>query len=222
MSKKQQEKIEVICQECRRPRVISRGTYQQVVKRNGFYRCADCSPQRNKKFWKDKDRKEAHSKAVKSSSAYYEAIGKRDLSGDKNGMFGKTHSPQTIAKMSKSRTGKIGKNATAWKGGKSSFTSRIKKLIHTRYDWYQRIFIRDGSKCMHCGSTEQLDAHHIEPVVQIIKRIIIDQTFDDEDAKLEWVISHPDIQDSTLENGIILCRVCHKKVHNNWGSHVKP
>ncbi len=28
--------------------------------------------------------------------------------------------------------------------------------------------------------------------------------------------------DKSLGNGITLCRACHKKAHNNWGSHVRP
>ena len=151
-----------------------------------------------------------------------EAISVRDQSGENNGMFGKTHSATTIAKMSKSRTGKIGKNATAWKGGATSFTKRVKGLIQTRYDWFSRIFQRDNYKCMWCGSTEQLDAHHIDPIVKIIKRITEGTFFQNEDEKLEWVIRHPDIEDKLLTNGITLCRLCHKKAHSNWGSHVKP
>jgi hypothetical protein len=222
MSKGQQEKIEVVCEICKTPRVVCRGTYQQGIKRNGFYRCPSCAPQRNKEFWLDPVRKTLHSKAVKSSEIYTAAIARRDQSGEKNGMFGKIHSDLAISKMSKSRTGKVGKNATAWKGGKTSFTQRIKGLIEARYGWFSRVFQRDNYKCMWCGSKDQLDAHHMEPVVQIIERLIEGLSFETDEAKLEFVINHSDIQDQELKNGITLCRSCHKKAHNNWGSHVKP
>lgn len=222
MSKGQLEKIEVICEVCKQPRTVARGTYQSAIRRNGFYRCASCSPQRTKEFWEDTDRKTKHGETMKASTAYYEAIAVRDQSGEKNGMFGKTHSLATIDKMSKSRTGKIGKNATAWKGGKHSFTIRVKGLMHTRYDWFSRVLRRDNYKCMWCGVTGMLDAHHIDPVVKIIQRITENMSFQDDDEKLEWVIKHPDIEDKSLSNGITLCRACHKKAHSNWGSHVRP
>lgn len=222
MSKKQSEKIEVVCEVCKQPRLIARGTYQQVIKRNGFYRCATCSPQHTKEFWKSDERKLKHSEAVKSSTEYYNAIAERDNSGEKNGMFGKTHSVASLAKMSKSRTGKLGKNATAWKGGKTSFTQRIKKLIQVRYNWFGRVLQRDNCKCIWCGALDKLDAHHIEPVVKIIKIITEGLSFSSDDEKLKFVINHSDIQDQDLKNGITLCRDCHKKAHNNWGSHVKP
>jgi len=225
MSKKQLEKIEVICDVCKLSKTISRGTHEANLKRNGFYRCAKCSPQRTKAFWENKERKQSHSETMRSSGAYYKALKTRDTAGSKNGMFGKNHSTQTIAKMSKSRTGKIGKNATAWKGGKSSFTSRIKKAIHVRYNWFMGVISRDGFKCRSCGvlaSQAKLDAHHIEPVVNIIRRITEDQSFENDNAKFEWILLHPDIQDFNLHNGITLCRQCHQKEHNNWGSHVRP
>jgi 5-methylcytosine-specific restriction endonuclease McrA len=222
MSKGQQEKIEVVCKVCETPRIVCRGTYRQGIKRNGFYRCPSCAPQRNKEFWQDPDRKASHSEVMRASENYRTAIARRDLSGEKNGMFGKKHSTLTISKMSKLRTGKIGKNATAWKGGKTSFTRRVKGLIETRHAWFSNVFQRDDYRCKWCGSLDSLDAHHIEPVVKIIERIIKDSLFESDDAKLEFVINHPDIRDQELENGITLCRTCHKKAHKNWGSHVEP
>lgn len=222
MSKSQLEKIEAICAVCNRVCSVSRGSYQQGMKRNGFYRCANCSPQRSKKYWESTDRKLKHSEKIKSSTLYYAAVAQRDLSGERNGMFGKTHSIDAINKMSKSRTGKIGKKATAWKGGKYSFTKRVKRILHTRYDWFSRVLNRDNYVCQWCNASDQLDAHHIEPVVCLIEKITKEISFKDEDEKLEWVIVQPCIEDKMLNNGITLCRTCHKKAHSNWGSHVKP
>lgn len=224
MSKKQLEKIDVKCDVCEQWHIIVRGSYEQNIKRNGFYRCSKCSPQRNKEFWKDPVKKLAHSNSVKSSTAYYESLPARSkkLSGENNGMFGRSHKIETIQKMSKSRTGKIGKKATAWKGGKTSFTQRIKGFIQTRYSWFTNILKRDNLTCCWCGNTHNLDAHHIEPVVNIIKRITENVLFENEDLKIEFVIKHPDIEDTKLINGITLCRPCHKRAHKNWGSHVRP
>jgi hypothetical protein len=224
MSKKQLEKIDVKCDICQQWRIIVRGSYEQNIKRNGFYRCSKCSPQRNKEFWNDPVKKSSHSKSVKSSTAYYKSLPKRNkkLSGKNNGMFGKHHTPEAKQKMSKSRKGKVGTKATAWKGGKTSFTQRIKKLIQTRYGWFTNVLKRDDLKCCWCGCTHNLDAHHIEPIVKIIKRITEGVLFENEDLKIEFVIKHPDIEDINLVNGITLCRSCHKRAHKNWGSHVRP
>ena len=224
MSAKQLEKIEVTCEVCNHPRVIARGTYQQAIKRNGFYRCAKCSPQRTKEFWEDSKRKALHSNSIKSSVVYYDSLPARNekLLGENNGMFGKQHSPDTIAKMSKSRTGKLGPNATAWKGGKTSFNNRIKQSIERRYHWFSRVIKRDCFQCMWCLSKDNLDAHHIEPIVKIIKRIIENKMFENDIKKFDYVINHSDIKDEHLINGMTLCRTCHKKAHSKWGSHVSP
>lgn len=121
--------------------------------------------------------------------------------------------------MSKSRIGKIGKNATAWKGGKFSLTRRVKKIIHTRYGWYRRVYERDDYKCTKCGSNKQIDAHHKKPIWKLIRELSADKTFDTEDVQLEWLVKQPEIKDTDLKNGQTLCRECHKKVHYNWGSH---
>lgn len=220
MSKSQKEKIEAACSVCGDIKIICRGTYQQVINRNGFYRCSKCSPQRTNTYW-DNDRKKSHSDSIKSSDKYYDAISRRDLSGSNNGMFGRTHSSDTKKKMSFSRRGKFGKIATAWKGGKTSFTNRVKSFIAREHNWFNRVLLRDY-KCIQCGAEDNLDAHHIEPIVAIINRITKDITFIDEDTRFKFVISHQNIIDNSLSNGITLCRTCHKETHNNWGSHVTP
>lgn len=223
MSAKQLEKIEKECAVCNNIITICLGTYQAAIKRNGFYRCKKCSPQRTKNFWENKERKLKHSTSIKKSEKYYIGLANRaSLTGIKNGMFGKKHSSLTKSKMSKSRIGKIGENATNWQGGKSSFCKRIKRLIYTRYNWIKRIIERDGHKCVLCGATKRLEVHHIDPVVKIIKRIIKDYIFKNEDEKVEFVINHPEIKDDNLLNGVLVCRSCHKLVHKNWGSHVSP
>jgi 5-methylcytosine-specific restriction endonuclease McrA len=137
-------------------------------------------------------------------------------------MFGRKHTAETKRKMSISRTGKLGPNATAWKGGKSSLTCRVKKIIHTRYGWYAAVLRRDGWKCTECGSKKKIEPHHIEAVVVIIKRLTEGTTFDSDEEKIEWLVIQPEIEDPELKNGITFCRECHKKAHNNWGSHDRP
>lgn len=136
-------------------------------------------------------------------------------------MFGKRASIETRKLMSISRTGKLGPNATAWKGGKQSLTRRVKKIIHTRFNWYAKVYKRDNWTCQHCGSKKNLDAHHINPISILIPYLIKDKVFDSVEIQIEWLANQPKIADVELRNGVTLCRTCHKRVHINWGSH-KP
>lgn len=72
---------------------------------------------------------------------------------------------------------------------------------------------------MDCGDKRKLDAHHIEPINQIIKKLCKDDKFSSDDEKVNWLIQQPEIINEDLSNGITLCRECHKKRHKNWGSH---
>jgi len=120
--------------------------------------------------------------------------------------------------MSVSRTGKIGSMATAWKGGRCSVNSRVKGIVHGRYNWYGRIYQRDNWQCVLCGNKSKIDAHHIDPINQIIKRLCANRQFTN-DEKVIWLVGQPEIIDNELKNGITLCRACHKLKHANWGSH---
>jgi len=215
-------KLEAKCSFCETVNVIWSDSYSKTVKRNGFYRCRACTSERYKTMWADPIRRAVLSEKMRASEAHKESRKKLDINDEKNGMYGRKHTTETKRLMSSARVGKTGCNATAWKGGKASFTKRVKRLLSTRVGWYARVFERDKSTCQKCPSREKLDAHHIESVVKIIKRIVNGLTFRDEEEKLEFVIAHPDIVDVELRNGITLCRTCHKQAHENWGSHVRP
>jgi 5-methylcytosine-specific restriction endonuclease McrA len=61
------------------------------------------------------------------------------------------------------------------------------------YGWRQRVFARDGSKCVQCGSAQHLQSDHIKPF----------STFPD----LRYDVS----------NGRVLCHDCHKKTDTYGG-----
>ena len=186
----------------------------------------DKKPQCSRQFWTD-EKKEEHSNSIKNSEVYYDAISTRNTSGDKNGMFGKQLSKETKAKMSKSRTGKKQSSVTIrkrtlsilMKPKKTSLNVRVKGYIHKNINWYFRVYQRDGFKCTECDSKIKIDAHHIKPISLIIKEKLDGRIFDSESDKYLFLINDPDIIDVDLKNGITLCRECHKKIHNKWGSH---
>jgi len=190
--------------------------------------CVNCAakiasrknPQCGKDFWQNEERKRNHSKSIKSSVLYYNAIANRpSLKGENNPMWGKRHTEKTKNKMSKSRIGKTGENATAWKGGKKSLNQRVKSALQRKNKWFHKVMDRDKCICQHCGATKNLDAHHISPISTIIVNLLKENTFVTESEKIDWLIIQPEIADKDLKNGLTLCRTCHKKIHQNWGSH---
>lgn len=57
-------------------------------------------------------------------------------------------------------------------------------------NWAKSVLEFDGNKCCYCGSTENLNAHHIK-------------------SKSEF----PELANK-IENGVTLCRKCHRLAHN--------
>lgn len=53
-----------------------------------------------------------------------------------------------------------------------------------------------------------------------LRKLLYDKRFTSENEKLEFLVSQPSIKDE--KNGMTLCRECHKKEHNNWGSKINP
>lgn len=213
-------------------------TYRSIKKSrskwDGLDLCLSCvakksintKPQCSKEYWASDEKRMQQREKILNSERYKESrvIVSEKLRGEGNPMYGKKITNEARKKMSESRTGKIGENATAWKGGKMSLTKRVKGIIHTRYNWYKRVYARDGFECVMCGSNKQIDAHHIKPIVVIIRELLYNCPieFKTEDEKLEWLVNQKEIKDENLENGQTLCRECHKKVHSNWGSKINP
>lgn len=79
---------------------------------------------------------------------------------------------------------------------------RIRKT-GVSYEWRRKVKKRDG-KCMRCGSTSNLEVHHITPLSFYIEKYNIDSIQKSIQYKSElWNVS----------NGITLCNTCHKKEH---------
>lgn len=89
-----------------------------------------------------------------------DALRKRDVKGNKNPFYGKSHTPEVQARIIAKITGE---NSHNWKGGVSvlpygpGFTRKFKRLIRER----------DGNKCLNCGKTRKqnwrtLEVHHID------------------------------------------------------------
>ena len=233
----------ITCETCKTQYEVSDNVIRRL-KNNKHYRCKKCGwkeaaksrSQNSKEYWSNQEIKNRHSKSIKASKSYKLGIENRNLSGENNGMYGKTASKETREKMSNSRTGKkqsqdtINKRIETTRKRHEEKIQNGEKMIHSinyelkRYingvcKWSFRIFERDKWKCITCGSNSKLDAHHIKPFSTIIKESLIDTDFKTDLEKYNYLKTIPELIDNELINGITLCRKCHKEVHLNWGSH---
>ena len=216
--------IKVICDECNSEFDILYKSAERNRKRYGKHKCCKCTgvplkPQNTISYW-TKEKRDTLGKCIKSSEKYKIAISNRDNSGEKNPMYGRKATDDTKKLMSQKRKLRVGPLSPAWKGGgRCTVLQRVKGIIHHKYDWYRKVYKRDGWKCVKCDSKKQIDAHHIEPFNKIVKKLCENKTFENDDEKVFWLSEQPEIIDKDLKNGQTLCRECHKKEHANWGSH---
>jgi len=111
--------------------------------------------------------------------------------------LGKTHSPATKEKLRAAKLGKVygpysleaRKNMSLGKGGDGDLENRRYPGLNR---WTRLVKERDG-RCTMCGTTQELEAHHIIPKA-----------------------SHPKLA-TVLENGITLCAGCHRL--ETWAIH---
>ena len=83
-----------------------------------------------------------------------------------------------------------GENGSNWQGGKTDINQVIRQGVELRL-WRESVFARDNWTCQDCGKRGggELNAHHIKPFSK-----------------------YPELRTS-IENGITLCRKCHKLRH---------
>jgi hypothetical protein len=112
--------------------------------------------------------------------------------GHPKGMSGKHHSEETKLFMSLCRRGK---GNTNWKGGLTAIIKGIRRSPEY-YQWRKAVLGRDKHICQDCQSGENLDAHHIQSIIEYPKGI-----FD-------------------VDNGLTLCKDCHDK--HTWWQRIKP
>jgi 5-methylcytosine-specific restriction endonuclease McrA len=87
-----------------------------------------------------------------------------------------------------------------WKGGKSNLNQDIRSLDEMR-KWQKTVKKRD-KKCLHCGSTKELESHHIISVNEMLDKYNITNRDEARRCKEFW----------NIQNGITLCRKCHYKL----------
>jgi len=88
-----------------------------------------------------------------------------------------------------------------WKGGISNLNQSIRQMNEYR-NWQRKLKRRDNV-CVNCGSNKNLEAHHIIPIVMLIKKYHISSRDDARNCKELW----------SMKNGMTLCIKCHYKLH---------
>lgn len=124
------------------------------------------------------------------------AFENRDTHGEKNSMYGKKHSEESKAKM---RAKKL-----KW------YTPLYMQIRHsTRADqWSRDILKRDDYTCQECGKRGgYLEAHHIVGFKKLFEEFNI-KSYDE-------AMNTPELW--SLNNGIALCKECHRKTKNYGG-----
>lgn len=98
-----------------------------------------------------------------------------------------------------------GENHYRWNGGSSRLNVSIRRMNENR-KWMDAIKAR-GKACVRCGSTENLESHHIVPLAELIEKFGIKNREDARNCDALW----------DLTNGITLCRKCHYEEHGRDG-----
>ena len=114
--------------------------------------------------------------------------------GRNHPMFGKYHSEKTKIKMSKGHADFSGDKNPSWNTNLTDEDRQDRRLLPKYKDWRKAVYERDNYTCQKCYKTGgKLNAHHIEGYSY--------------NKELRTVV----------ENGITLCRACHKDFHRQYG-----
>ena len=95
-------------------------------------------------------------------------------------------------------------NNPFWKGG----ITKLYEIIHSSDEcqqWRSDIFQKDNWTCQTCGKrgNMELNAHHVKEVCIILKENQIKDWQEAKKCKELW----------NLNNGVTLCKLCHRLVH---------
>ena len=100
-----------------------------------------------------------------------------------------------------------------WRGGKTKLREKIRKSKEYNA-WHLSVFVRDKFTCQHCGRTKcWVEVHHDKiSFAELVEKYKIKTVKD--------AINCPEFWDTN--NGITLCRKCHRKTDNYFKGHKKP
>lgn len=100
----------------------------------------------------------------------------------------------------------------AYKHGQSPIHPLIRHSIRGD-QWIHRCLERDNFTCCDCGKIGKLVVHHLKPFAKIFQTFI--QEFGNLDKEILVDLSQEYLPFWKLENGITLCKACHKIRHKS-------
>jgi len=108
-------------------------------------------------------------------------------------------------------------NHSQWKGGISNIYPIVYADRRLYKEWKYPILVRDGFKCVKCGSDDKLHIHHDkEYMTEIIKKHMVEITEEMlKDFEIKKLISDTvvDYHINNKVSGITLCHKCHNELH---------
>lgn len=127
---------------------------------------------------------------------------------------------KTGMKMSQEFRDKLKVKSSWYKGGITPLRKIILESMESK-KWKSDILMRDNYTCQYCGhrniknSRETKDVHHIKEFKELFKEFLkkYDQfsPIEDKITLARLAINHSPFWD--INNGIVLCRDCHKNLH---------
>jgi len=171
------------------------------LKKVNFVCCKGCRSKSYKKFPNynslknlelGREKGTNHLKGISKSDAMKKKVSER------NKLFWKQHPDKLKERGLKMR----GEKHYNWKGGISSLQFAIRTSAHN-LRWMRKILKRDNRECQICKSIKKIEVHHKIGIAKLIKEYGIKTLDDARNCKAFWDIN----------NGIILCKKCHYKIH---------
>lgn len=137
-------------------------------------------------------------KGTNNRTGYKHKMSSRRKASRSHKKWCKENPEKVAARGAKNR----GENHYKWKGGVSNIQASVRRMTENR-KWMEAVKERDGRKCI-CGSTKNIEAHHIVYLCILIERYKIRSRADAYKYKdILW----------DMKNGITLCRKCHYAIH---------
>lgn len=189
-------KIPCKCNRCGKNRLIYIQQYRDYCKKcAGIIKCSGVNHHLYGKHQSEETKEKLRLANIgrKTPESVKEKL--RNYCGTKHSMYGKPKSQITKEKISKTLMGRFrGKESPVWNPKKTDKERQDDRKYPEYANWRKAVYARDNYTCKKCKKRGyKLEAHHIENYLG--------------NKKLRLII----------ENGITLCKKCHKEFHKKYG-----
>ncbi len=178
---------------------VSEEQKRKLIERNTGKKASEETKKKMSETAKKNNRKPPSWKGKKHTSETKKKISESQK-GEKHHNYGKHLTMAHRGNISKAISGE---KCYKWRGGISLLTHRIRESFKNR-QWISDVFSRDNFTCNICGTRGcYLHAHHIKSFNSILQYYEIITLGEALNCAELW----------NINNGITLCKECHKKIH---------